>query len=133
MGLTKELIIKDICDLYKIGLTNTEIADELGMSLETIKSYMKRYIRTDKDYKYIKELHDIRKKRMQELKRMDRYIEKTAIREIENRVRKCISTEQLIKRCESAYRSTKNGTLYYKYDENTRPIDLPKKYVPVVR
>ena len=125
MGSTKELIIKDICNLYKIGLTNSEIADELEISLETVKSYMKRYIRTCKDYKHIKQLHDLRKKKMQEVKRMNKRIARSAKMEIDRRVRKFISNEALVKKsCNSAY-EYKNGSYRYKYDKDSKPADLP--------
>ena len=50
MKVSKEQRIKDIINIYKIWLSNSEIAEELEIKLTTVKNYMKRYIRTREDY-----------------------------------------------------------------------------------
>lgn len=126
--LTKEQLIKDICNLYKSGLTSREIAEELGISNENVKSYMKRYIRLRKDYKYIKQIHDERKKRLKEVKYINKRIKEAALREIENKVKKYLNNENLIGMCRSAYKTTCDGKLIYIYDKRTKPSDLPRSY-----
>lgn len=126
--LTKEKLIKSICNLYKSGLTSREIAEELGISNENVKSYMKRYIRIDKNYKYLKQLHDKRKKQLKEVENINKRVRKAALREIEKKVKKYLSDENLIGMCRSAYKTTYDGKLVCIYDKRTRPADMPESY-----
>lgn len=125
---SKEQRIKNICSLFKAGFTNSQIAEELEIELTTVKNYMKRYIRTREDYKEIKQVHDIRKKKMQEIAKMNKRVRESAKREIDRRVRRFISNETLVKKsCSSAY-VYKKGAYRYKYDKETKPNDLPTVY-----
>lgn len=126
--LCKDKNIENICNLYKMGLTNTQIAEELDMTLENVKSYMKRYIRIRTDYSYINQLHDINKKKLKEEEQMRKRIVKAAKREIAMKVGQFINTETLVRKsCHSAY-EYKRGVYTYKYDKNTRPADLPQRF-----
>lgn len=129
----EEKIKKFILSLYKAGYVPSEISEELEVTVDTVKNYIKRNIRTREDFQNIKFLHERRKKHRFEIEKLNRHIKRCAKREIDRRLRNSIGTEQLVINCKSAYRTTTNGVLHYKYDENTRPIDLPKKYIPIVR
>lgn len=125
----KEQRIKDIINLYKIGLTNSEIAEELEVELITVKNYMKRYIRTRADYTQINEMHNFRKKKMKEEERMKKRVAQAAIRAIDREVKNYISDRALCEKwCNSAYRY-KDGAYRYKYDKKTKPSDLPSVYI----
>ncbi|WWU66800.1 hypothetical protein QJR26_18730 (plasmid) [Clostridium baratii] len=132
-GSKKEILCKDknienICNLYKMGLTNTQIAEELNMTLENVKSYMKRYIRIRADYSYINQLHNINKKKLKEEEQMRKRIIETAKREIASKVGQIINTETLVRKCCNSAYEYKKGTYVYKYDKNTRPADLPQRF-----
>lgn len=133
MFLDKEKIKKFILSLYEAGFVPSEISEELEISVHTVKNYIKRNIRTREDFAKIKALHEKRKKHRFEIEKLNRHIRRCAEREIDNRLKKSMNTEQLVINCKSAYRTTKNGVLHYKYDESTRPMDLPRKYIPIVR
>lgn len=125
---SKEQRIKNICSLFKAGFTNSEISEELEIELTTVKNYMKRYIRTREDYKEIKQVHDIRKKKMQEIAKMNKRVRESAKREIDRQVKKYISDKSLCEKwCNSAY-EYRDGAYRYKYDKNSKPSDLPTVY-----
>lgn len=125
---SKEQTINDIINLYKIGLSNSEIAEELEIELTTVKNYMKRYIRTREDYTQINEIHNLRKKKMQEEERMRKRVAQSAKRAIDREVKRYISDRALCEKwCNSAY-DYKDGAYRYKYDKKTKPSDLPGVY-----
>lgn len=124
---SKEKTIKDIINLYKIGLTNSEIAEELEIELTTVKNYMKRYIRTREDYTQINEIHNLRKKKMQEECMRKRGVQ-SAKRAIERVVKRYINDKDLCEKwCNSAY-DYKECVYRYKYDKKTKTSDLSNVY-----